>query len=152
MLNISRVAELIPCPLLLHFLTLKAQGQGMPSCCYQVSPIKGVYRHTAKVREIEIQELAAACIRVPHYILPWSCASHTAQVVTGCGCKPHLFQTFSIQGKCMKCSRDVLPSPTDGLQQGKLAAISSLILKGVILAGANLTHVEKSLWEVSRQW
>lgn len=46
----------------------------------------------------------------------------------------------------------MLPSPTDGLQQGKLAAISSLVLKGVILAGANLTHVEKSLWEVSRQW
>lgn len=40
----------------------------------------------------------------------------------------------------MKCSREALLSPTDVLQQGELAALSSLSLKEkkVTLAGADL--------------
>lgn len=46
----------------------------------------------------------------------------------------------------MKCSREVLLSPTDVLQQGKLAAINSLSLKEkVTLAGANQSPVWRNL-------
>lgn len=47
----------------------------------------------------------------------------------------------------MKCSREVLLSPTDVLQQGKLAAINSLSLKEkkVTLTGANQSPVWRNL-------
>lgn len=47
----------------------------------------------------------------------------------------------------MKCSREVLLSPTDVVQQGKLAAINSLSLKEkkVTLAGANQSPVWRNL-------
>lgn len=46
----------------------------------------------------------------------------------------------------MKCSREALLSPTDVLQQGKLAAINSLSLKEkVTLAGAIQSPVWRNL-------
>lgn len=54
----------------------------------------------------------------------------------------------------MKRSRDVLPSPSDVLQHGELAAVRSVSLKEKSYSGwcQPVASVEKSLWEIPNGW
>lgn len=101
-LSRSSITELFPCPLLWHFLTLKARRRGLTGCCNQVSPNNRVHHHTTNMREIEIQEVAAVCIRILRYALLQSSASHIAQLTAACGCKT--LEAFTTNTSCKSLS------------------------------------------------
>lgn len=80
--------------------------------------------------------------------------------MASCGClllealiKP-FFQPLVTQGKHMRRSKDVLPSPSDVLQHGELDALSSVSWKEKSYFGwcQPAVSVEKSLWEISNGW